>query len=156
MKKISMFLIAVGLTFGLTGMALAQTATQQVSFQIAAVNTISVSGPPPVLVISTIPGTATDNSTTYSVTTNQANRRITGQIDAAMPASTELLANLQAPAGATSAGAVALSTTAVSLVTGITRLVATGRSITYTFNAIAGASDIASDSRTVTFTITNP
>ena len=156
MKRIGIFLVAVGLTLCLTGMAMAQTATQVVQFRIDPVNSMTVSGNPPVLAISTIPGTAGDGSTSYGVSTNQANRRITGQLDSAMPEYTQLQVSLQAVTGSTSAGSQILSTTPVTLVTGVTRLAESGRSITYTFNALSGADEISVTSRTVTFTITNP
>ena len=156
MKRIGIFLVAVGLTLSVAGMAMAQTATQTVQFRIDPVNSISVSANPPVLTINTIPGTVVDSTTSYGVSTNQANRRITGQIDNAMPEYTELRVALQPVTGSSSTGSQVLSTTPVSLVTTITRLAESGRSITYTFNALSGAAEIPVTTRTVTFTITTP
>ena len=161
MKKIGIVLLAVGLTFGLAGIGLAQNqATQTVSFQISAIDTISVSGNPPTLIISTIPGSVSDSSTTYAVSTNGTNRRITGQITTGgdMPANTSLYATLQAPTGGTSAGEQTLTSgSAVNLVTGISTLAESGRQISYRFAAVAGAGIIdPAQNRVVTLTITGP
>ncbi len=136
------------------------TATQTVTFEVQAINEISVSGNPGNLVISTAtagsdPDDATDNSTSYSITTNESSKKITGSIDAAMPANTTLKVNLTAPTGASSAGSVTLSTTAADLVTGIATLAESGLTITYTFSATVSAGVVASDSRTVTLTLTD-
>lgn len=132
----------------------ANTATQTITFEVQAVNDITVSGDPGLLqATSTTP--ATDSSTTYDITTNDTSKKITGVLDFAMPAETTLEVELAAPTGATSAGAVALSAVAADLVTGINTVSESGLSITYTFSATALAGVIASDTRTVTFTITN-
>jgi hypothetical protein len=160
MKKVGIVLILLGLTCGLSGMAMAQTsATQTVAFQISAIDTISVSGDPGTLVITTIPGTVSDSSTSYSFSTNGSNRRITGQITTggAMPANTSLLVTLQAPTGGgSSTGEQTLSAvSAVNLVTGITQLAESGRQITYRFAASSGAGVIdPAQTRVVTLTIT--
>jgi hypothetical protein len=159
-RKAVIFLIAVGFILGINGIAIGQsTATQTVSFQINAIDTISVSGNPPTLLITAIPSSAVDSSTTYSFSTNGANRRITGQITTggAMPANTLLRITLQAPAGGgSSAGIQTLSdASAVNLVTGITQLAESGRTITYTFVANSGAPIInPAQTRVVTLTIT--
>jgi hypothetical protein len=159
-KKAGIVLIVAGFILGINGMGLAQsTATQTVSFQINAIDTISVSGNPPTLLITAIPSSVADSSTTYSFSTNGANRMITGQITTggAMPANTSLQITLQAPAGGgSSAGIQTLSNaSAVNLVTGITQLAESGRSITYTFNAVSGAPVInPAQTRVVTLTIT--
>ncbi len=63
--------------------------------------------------------------------------------------------NLAAPAGATSAGDVALGTTAADLVTGISELDAADLAVTYTLSALATAGVVASTTKTVTYTITD-
>jgi hypothetical protein len=159
MKNVGLLLMAMVLTSLITGMAQAQsTATQTVSFQISQIDTISVSGNPGTLIITTIPGTVSDSTTTYSFSTNGSNRRITGQITSggAMPTNTLLRIALQAPAGGGSTtGIQTLSdSSAVTLVTGISTLAETGRQITYTFVANSGAPVISpTDTRVVTLTI---
>lgn len=153
-KILSLFLVITTI-LGLSGLALAADfTTQTVTFEVLAVNDISVSGDPGPLV--TIAGSSdTDNSTTYNITTNEANKKITGQLDADMPPNTTLEINLAAPTGATSLGNVILSSAAADLVTGIGILSESGLTITYTFTADASAGVIASDTRTVTLTITD-
>ncbi|MGA1875949.1 MAG: hypothetical protein ACMUIA_10110 [bacterium] len=165
MKKCIAALIIIALVFfvfifGTGDLAEAQTATQLVTFEVQAIDAVSVSGDPGALVIGgaaagSPPTSATDSTTSYAITTNQANRRITGAIDSAMPANTTLSINLAAPiASGTSAGDVSLSTTALDLVTGINALAESARTITYTFSATPAAGVIASTSRTVTLTLT--
>lgn len=153
-KILSLFLV-ITIIMALSGLALAaETATQTVTFEVQALNDISVSGDPSPLV-TTAGAFTTDNTTTYDITTNEAGKKITGAIDANMPADTTLEINLAAPTGATGAGDVALSTVDADLVTGIGALTESGLTITYTFSADVTAGVIASDTRTVTLTITD-
>lgn len=162
MKHVRMLVVAA-LTAGFAQAAVAQssTATQTVTFSVTDVNTIAVSGDPGALSVGAGGTAATDNSTTYDVTTNStAAKKITGYIDSAMPTGTTLSVNLADPDGtgaATSAGTVALTATSAAtaqdLVTGITQLSATGKTITYTLAADVTASAASNLSRTVTFTI---
>lgn len=138
----------------------AQTATQVVTFQVTGVNKISVSGNPATLTINTATAggdldPATDASTTYSITTNQSNQKITGQITAGtVPTDVTLAAALASTIG-TSAGAKTLTAAAVDLVTGISKSKASGQTITYSLSAALTAAVMASSSNvTVTFTVT--
>jgi hypothetical protein len=138
------------------GHAAAQT--QTVTFEVQAINQMSVSGNPAGLAVNaavagSAPTPATDASTTWAITTNQTGTKVTAALDLDMPAGVTLTANLAAPAGATSAGAVALSSTPADVVTGITKLNEAGKTITYTLSATAEAGVVASDTRTVTYTI---
>src|SRR5262245_57955357 len=101
MSRYSMYLAVGALT--LAGAAQAQTATQSVSFEVQAINKNSVTGSPS-LVINTAtagsqPTQATYNTSTYSITTNQADRKITASINSDMPSGVTLKVNLTAPAG---------------------------------------------------------
>jgi hypothetical protein len=136
------------------------TATQSVTFEVQAIDEISASGDPGALTISTAtagsqPTDATDNSTTYAVTTNGTGKKITGDVDAAMPPNVTLQVNLAAPTGGSSAGDVSLSTTAASLVTSVTGVAESGLGITYTLSATIAAGVVTSSSRTVTLTLTD-
>lgn len=137
--------------------AVSQTAGQVITFQVDAINQISFAGSPS-LVISTAtagsnPGAVTA-AATWAVTTNQTGAKITASIGSAMPAGVTLSVNLTAPAGATSAGSLSLSTTAVDLVTGITKVAQGALSASYSLVASAAAGVVASTTRTVTYTIT--
>lgn len=138
--------------------AQAQTATQTVTFQVDAINQIAVTGAPSLLINAATAGSAptsvTASGSTWSVTTNQSGAKITASIPSAMPAGLTLSANLAAPGAATSAGLKALGTTAVDMVTGITKLNASGLSLSYQLDATAAAGVVTSATRVVTYTIT--
>lgn len=160
MKKSLLLLLPVFVLM-VCGLSIAgNTATQTVTFEVQAIDEISASGDPGALTVSTAtagsePDAVTDNSTTYAVTTNGSNKKITGEVDVAMPANTTLQANLVAPTGGTSAGDVTLTATAADLVTVITETAESGMTITYTFSATVDAGILASDTRTVTLTLTD-
>jgi len=138
--------------------AQAQTATQTVTFAVNAINQIAFTGAPSLTIITAVAGSAptsvTDATSTWAVTTNQTGAKITASIAAAMPTGLTLSASLAAPAGATSAGFVALSTTAVDVVTVITKLAQGSLGVSYRLAATAAAGVVASDTRLVTYTIT--
>jgi hypothetical protein len=149
----------VALLVGAATVAAAQTtATQTVTFQVDAINQIAFAGSPS-LVINTAtagsgPTSATNSIATWAVTTNQSGAKITASINAVMPAGLTLSANLVAPAGATSNGLQALGVLAVDMVTGITQVNGSALGVTYQLDATTAAGVVASQSRTVTYTIT--
>jgi hypothetical protein len=137
----------------------AQTATQTVTFQVDAINQVGVSGAPSLTVNSAVAGSApTQVSSTghsWAVTTNQTNAKITASIASNMPSGLTLQATLGVGStGATSGGAKTLSTVAQDMVTGLTKVNATGLTLGYTLDATAAAGVVTSSSRVVTFTIT--
>jgi hypothetical protein len=138
--------------------ASAQTATQTVTMQVDAINLISVAGTPSLTISAAVAGGAptsvTSTGNTWAVTTNQSSSKITASIPTAMPSGITMSANMGAPTGGTSAGYLALSTTAVDLVTGITKLNETGLSLNYKLDATSAAGTLSSTTRVVTFTIT--
>jgi hypothetical protein len=137
--------------------AAAQTANQTITFQVDAINQIAFTGSPSLVINTAAAGTnptAVTAPATWAVTTNQTGAKITASIGSNMPAGLTLSVNLTAPSGAASAGSQALSTTAVDLVTSITRLAQSALSVTYSLSATAAAGVVSSTSRTVTYTIT--
>jgi DNA-binding response OmpR family regulator len=138
--------------------AKAQTATQTVTFQVDAINQVSVAGTPTLSITAAVAGGAptsvTSTGNTWAVTTNQTGAKITASIGSAMPTGVTLSANMGAPAGGTSAGYAALGTTATDLVTGITKLNATGLTLNYKLDATSAAGVVTSTTRVVTYTIT--
>ena len=136
----------------------AQTATQTVTFQVDAINQIAVAGTPTLTISAAVAGGAptsvTSTGNTWAVTTNQTGAKVTASIASAMPAGVTLSANMAAPSGGTSAGYMDLGTTAVDLVTGITKLNASGLSLSYKLDATTAAGTLSSTTRVVTFTIT--
>lgn len=151
------FLAAIALIAGAAGAASAQTATQSVTFQVDAINQISFSGSPSLVVNTATAGSAPTSATAaaaWAVTTNQTGAKITASIGSAMPAGLTLQVNLSAPSGASSAGAQTLSTTAIDVVTAITKVAQSAISASYSLDATAAAGVVPSTSRTVTYTIT--
>ena len=138
--------------------ASAQTANQTVTIQVDAINVIAFAGSPSLTINTAVAGsapTSASNATaTWAVTTNQTNAKITASLSSAMPAGLTLSANLGAPAGASSNGLTALTTSAVDLVTGITKLAEGTLGVTYQLDATVAAGVVASQTRTVTYTIT--
>jgi hypothetical protein len=150
-------LATMALMVGAASAASAQTATQTVTFQVDAINQIAFSGSPSLVINTATAGTdpsAATAAATWAVTTNQSGAKVTASIGSAMPAGVTLSVNLAAPTGATSAGAQALGTTAVDVVTGITKIAQGTLGVTYTLSATAAAGVVSSTSRTVTYTIT--
>jgi len=159
MKKALTIILTIALVLGVYGVAHAASTTQLVEFEVAAINEISVSGNPETLIISeAAPGShptpATDSSTTYAITTNGTNKKITARIDSAMPDGLTLKVKLNAPAVGASQGDVVLSTSDESVVTGISRVAQDNLAITYTLEATAEA-EVSSGSRDVIFTLTD-
>ena len=156
--KVSRSVLMSGLLVLAAAASAAAQATQTVTWQIDAVNQVAVTGSPSMTIVAAVAGNAptsvTSAGNTWAVTTNQSTAKITASIGSAMPAGVTLSANLGAPAGATSAGLVALGTVAVDIVTGITKLNSSGLSLSYQLDATSAAGVIASTTRIVTYTIT--
>jgi hypothetical protein len=154
-------LLAAGLILCASGIATAgATAYQTVTYQVLPINELSVSGAPAALIVHAAaaggnPEVKTDSATTYAITTNQT-RKITGAIDETMPPGVTLTVNLTAPAGGTSAGDTELTTTPVNLVSGISKLNESGKTITYKLSATSGAGMVESATKTVILTIATP
>lgn len=149
-------LATMALLAGAASAASAQ-ATQTVTFQVDAINQIAFSGSPSLVVNTATAGSAPTAATagaTWAVTTNQSGAKITAAINSNMDAGLTLSVNLTAPSVGTSAGAQALSTTAVDLVTGITKVAESGIAVAYSLSATTAAGVVSSQSRTVTYTIT--
>lgn len=137
--------------------ASAQTATQTVTFQVDAINQIAFSGSPSLVISTATAGSDPTSATatgTWAVTTNQTGAKITASIGSNMPSGLTLTVNVAAPSVGSSTGAQTLSTTAVDVVTGITKHAQGGMSLSYSLSATAAAGVVSSTSRTVTYTIT--
>lgn len=142
--------------------ATSPSTTQTVNMTINSVSTLTTSGNPSTLAITIDTagvGTATDGTTTYTVSSNTGARgklKISGQITTGgdMPTNTSLTIGLASSQG-TSAGAQTLnSTTLVDLVSNLPTLVSDTGVATYTFNVTNGWTvPAASLSRVVTLTL---
>lgn len=156
MKIIRFAVPALALAALSAGKAAAQSATQDVSFEVQAINQLTFSGSPSLVISTATAGSAPTSATanaTYAITTNETGRKITAGIDSDMPSGTTLSVSLAAPSGGTSAGAVQLGTTAQDVVTGVSTVNASGLNVTYTLQATAAAGVVPAGTRTVTYTI---
>lgn len=101
------------------------------------------------------PSAVVNASTSYVVTALLTSpRKITAQLSAPMPPGVTLTGLFAAPPGATSNGTVTLDATARDVVTNIGTTLNDTERITYTLSATVLAGVVASQSRTVTLTLT--
>ena len=149
---------AIALVVVAAPLAHAQTATQTVTFAVNAINQIAFTGAPSLTITTAVAGSAptsvTDATASWAVTTNQTGAKISASIASDMPAGLTLSSSLAAPTGGTSAGFLSLSTVAVDLVTGITKLAQGSLGVSYTLDATPAAGVVTSATRLVTYTIT--
>lgn len=144
--------------------ALAQTSSsvsQSVTVEVRPITQIAVTGNPgPLFVTDMGTGsdalTVSDNSTKYSMLTNLENMKIVASINGPMPQGTKLMVKLQTSAGVSN-GFVDVSNASapVDVVTGISKGSDRNQSITYAFAADPSVTQVNSDSRIVTLTLTN-
>lgn len=128
---------------------------QNIFFTIEPFNHIGqVIGPSPVFYF-TGKGASPSVTSTYSVATNGANKKLCGFLDKNMPVGTHLFVNLTPPSGARTMGTQELSATPVDLVIELTQVAETELPLTYTFKADPSAGVIYGSSRIVFFTFTD-
>ena len=158
MKKLTAVL-ATGLVLGASETVLAgSTATQTITYEVKAINEISLNGPPAAIVINTTNAGAEPDtlskSTTYAITTNET-KKITGKLNENMPPGVTLKIKLAAPTGGSSPTLPVILTAAeVDLVAGVSKIAETGLVVTYTLSATTEAGTIAlNSSKNVTLTI---
>jgi hypothetical protein len=156
MKTIRTMLLSAVLVVAAAASGSAQV-TQIITVNVSAINEISIAGGAHTITINTATaGQAPDAvtwATSWAITTNQTNTKVSAAIDANTPSGVTLEVEMGEPAGATPGGKQALSTTPVELVTGITKLQAATLPLTYTATATAAAG-VQSVARTVTYTVT--
>ena|SRR5688500_10325162 len=155
--RLRLVVLAGAMTLVPSENARAQTATQVVRFEVNAINQIGVSGAPAPLVINSAtagaaPASVTAGGTSYAVTTNESNKKITASVNQALPAGVTLEVQLAAPSGASSADYVQLGTSSADVVTGISSTTASSLPITYRLSATPTV-QMSAQARTVTFTI---
>lgn len=163
MKKLLIVLLVTGICLGIAGMVMAgSSATQAITYEVLAINELSVSGSPGALVVSTAaagspPDDAINASTLYSITTNCGTdaKKITAAIDTAMPDNVSLNITLAAPTGATSVNEVQLGTSPADVVTNIDAVAESQKTIIYRLSATAAAGVVPNSVKVITLTITN-
>jgi spore germination protein YaaH len=161
MKRLKFLLLAVSLALLLSEAALgADVSTHVMTFDFQAINEIEITGTPSLTIASATAGEqpqeVTDSSSTCAITTNGTNKRITANIDIATPAYVTLKVNVAAPSGSgTSQGDVTLTTSASDVVTGMSHVADSSPTITYKLSATVQAGVLSTDTRTVTFTLSD-
>lgn len=165
--RVTTTLLLLLLCIGLTTAAQAQTtASHPVTIDVASVElitlndaSVSISVPAPAAGSATSVATA---ASTYNVTSNLSNRKITGELDAAYPSGITLAVAMNAPTASSQSGASAgssagsqvLGVAPVNLVTGMSYVYGSGIGMTYTATVDAGIA-VQSPSRDVTYTLTS-
>lgn len=125
----------------------------------AAAQTIAVSGDPGPVTVQTAtagsqPDPVSESTTTYSVTTTAPNQKIVARLESPMPNGVTLAVQLVAPPGASSLGAVTLTTTDQDVVGPIASPEsAAGLTVKYVLSATVSAGPVATSTRTVIFSI---
>ncbi|MEJ2611808.1 MAG: hypothetical protein P8179_17455 [Candidatus Thiodiazotropha sp.] len=161
MKTLKFFLSAAVLALALSRTILgADVSTHVMTFDFQAINEISITGNPNLTIASATAGEqpqeVTNSLSTWAITTNGANKRITASIDTAMPTNVTLKINVTAPSGSgTSQGDVTLTTSSADVVTGISSVADSSLTVTYKLSATTQAGVLPSDTRTVTFTLSD-
>ena len=138
------------------GQVQAQTATQMVRFKVVAMNRVAIASASASLTMqrpsaANVRTTAAVAGSSYGITTNEANQKITASLNAPLPRGVSLSVALAAPDGAKSKGTKALGTASADVVTGITAVSASELPITYT---LSGSAEKIGP-RVVTYTITS-
>jgi hypothetical protein len=146
--------MAVAVASGATVRPLAaqQSASQLVIFHILPASHASVS---PVVKPMSLRGERGESRTSWSIATNQPDRKILASLDRALPRGSTLVVTLAAPTGATSAGPVVLDTVATDVVMGIPVTAQSELPLRYIVNADPAAGSRApADAQQVTVTYT--
>lgn len=128
------------------------TATQTIKIKVEAISVISVSGDPGMLLISDGRTSATDDSTTYAITTNEIGKKIMAKVDRELPKGLTLKVRLDPPEGAVS-NEIVLSTIPRDVVTGISKVAVDNMKIHYTLTVDERLPEVIENSTNVIFTI---
>lgn len=157
-KTITVLVLGLALAGLLSTVAFAAGSTSAtVNYEVAPINEISLSGTVSLAINEAVAGEnpkpASDDTTTYAITTNGTNKKITAQIEEAMPAGLTLSISLANPTGEGVSDNVELSMVAADVITGISNVSSSGRTVTYTLNATAEAAVTADQAANVTLTI---
>lgn len=161
MKKLMLLVLAGLALFAAVSAYATDSDTQDITFEVQAINELVVSGDPGALIISTAtagaePDAVTDDTTTYAITNNELNKKVTAQLDSAMPANVTLSISVAACDTAETGGVQDLTDgTAKDVLTSIDLVVDSGDKITYTLDATVAAGVVGSTIRTVTLTLTD-
>jgi hypothetical protein len=160
-KSIMATLLFISVTVSTWNVAQAFGSTSQaVTFSVQAVNEIAIARDLSITGIKTV--TVNSQSikvinaiSTYLITTNEENKKITGVLNTILPKDSRLNISVEAPTGAISVGGVDLKNVPTDLVVGVSKVAEAEKVITYTFSAPVSTRLDTSLSQMVTLTITN-
>ena len=157
MKKLAIAVAVMALCA--TGAFAADNDTLRINYEVKAINEIAITDEAVTLTVDTaVAGSQPEQATagsTYGITTNGSDMKITGAIDTAMDTGLTLKANLTAPSVGTSASAVEMTEVAADLVTGITEVTGSGLALGLTLDATVDAGVVASAQKTLKITLTS-
>mgnify|MGYP000043469368 FL=1 len=160
MKKVHQIILLIIISLLLsTPVVGGSTATQDITITAEPINEVSLSKTTLSLTITPptedlVEEEVIDSSTTLSYSTNQTNQKITVTVDRTLPLGLTLLVEATSTGGVSS-GAIALDTSANNLITDLSNLSDSGETVTYTLKANKFAEPTASETFTVTYTITS-
>ena len=146
---------SIALCFGGARVASAQLPqTQHVPLSVSAIDKFAVTGSSTLqITVTHLTPPTTEFTTTYQITSNSATaRKITAKLDLDLPAGITINVQFQSPGGGAVTAAKNLTAAPQDVVTNISHLVATPKTITYTVTVTPSFSP-QTISRTVTFTI---
>lgn len=146
------------LALGSGRMLEAQTATQTVTFSVVSSSRATIANVAAPMTVRTASKGRTSTSasvagSSYAITTNESNQKISASLNEALPSGLSLAVSLSAPVGASSRGATPLGATAADVVTGISGTDAVALPLVYTLTA-SSVPD-GSNRRIVTYTVTS-
>ncbi len=157
----TMVLLALISTATVRAQAGNSSVTQILTIEVKPISRLSVTGnPSPLIINDAVPGSnltsVSDENTKYSLITNLENMKIVASINDKMPTGTRLSVKLSSSKAA-STGSVDLSSalSPVDVVTGLSKSSDMNQSISYTFAANSDVYDIPTQTRVVTFTLSN-
>ena len=159
MKTLKSLITLLVFSFIVASSAFAQSnyASQQVTVNVQEINAISVGGSVSLSINTTTAGENPDpieSTSSYNISSNGTDKKITAQLDEDMPEGLTLQSNMSAPRGAQSTGYQTLSSNAVDLCSGVTKVMGSGLQILHKATATLVVAP-QTYSRTVTYTITN-
>jgi hypothetical protein len=128
---------------------------------IARAQTFTITGgnPAAMIINTAIPGQPPTGKTTPAINVSIGGKngrvyKVTASLNSIMPPGVTLTVTITAPTGATALGPVTLDATTRDVVSNIINKTAETKTITYSLSATAAAGVVTSQSRTVTFTLT--
>lgn len=159
MKKYMTIFAGVALSVLLSTAAVAGSSdTATITLEVKAINEINIDNDVSMTIDTATAGSEPTDATgasTYDITTNGQDKKITAQLDQNMPSDTTLSLTAKAPIGGISAVNVVLDSSAKPAVTHITKVAASDLPLAFTFSAEVTAGVLPSFTRILTLTLTD-